>query len=126
MMLHKIKMQDIINDNKDVFQTYLTVFSQDYTVYTLVVSFSTINQGALGFNIQHRGTNECTMMATQWINNMTYSYKIKFNSAIFEKSLRKMMTYHIKDVGHQISYNNNTDVINLINKIIENGTYVQN
>jgi len=123
MMLHKIKIQDIINNNneKDVFQTYLTVFSQDYTVYTLIVSFSTINQGALGFNIQHRGTDQCTMMVTQWINNMTYTYKLKFDAAIFEKTLRKMMTYHIKDMGHQISYNNNADVVNLINKIIENG-----
>ena len=128
MIIHKFKLKDILDgDNeKNVFQTYLTIYSQDYTVYTLIASFNTTNQGAFGFNIQHRGTDQGMMIVTQWINNMTYTYKLHFPSSIFEKTLRKMLTGSIKELSHNNLYHNNIDVVALINKIIENGTYVQN
>jgi hypothetical protein len=115
-------MKDIVDEyGMNDFQTHLQIFNYDYTIYTLVASLNTCHQGSLGINISYRGSEYATMYVLQMINNMTYSYKYQFDPQIFEKTLRKMLSFNIKQLAHKCIYRGNVDTIKLINRIIQDG-----
>ena len=122
MQLNKISMKDIVDEyGMNDFQTHLQIFNYDYTIYTLVASLNTCHQGSLSINISYRGGEYATMYVLQMINNMTYSYKYQFDPQIFEKTLRKMLLFNIKQLAHKCIYRGNVDTIRLINRIIQDG-----
>lgn len=126
MMLHKIRISDIVDEyGMNDFQTFLQIFNYDYTVYTLTASLCTRNQGSLGVNITYRGGDTATMYINQQINNMTYAYKYQFDPGLLKKTFRKMLTNHIKQLSHKAIYSGNIDVISLINKILQHGQVIR-
>lgn len=123
MILSRIKMKDIV-DNE--FHSQFQISSYDYTVYTIVASISTINQGSLGISISYQGGDYAHMYVRQGINNMIYIYKYNFSAALFNKVVGKILHCHNKQLHYKCIYTGCTDIIGLINKVLQYGTQIIN
>ena len=119
MTLHRIRMKKIIDGND--FQTHVQIFNYDYTIYTIIASMNTLDQGALGFNLSYRGGEKAHMYVTQYINNMTYTYKYDFPANIFMKTFKKILAMNLKQCNYKCIYTGCTDIVGLINNVLQWG-----
>lgn len=121
MQLHRIRMKNLVN--ADTIQNVLQIKNnKDNTIYSIISSIDTTDQGALGFNISYVGGDFAHMYASQWINNMKYIYHYDFATSMFTKVLKKALHYNIKQLNYKCIYNSNIDIIGLVNKVIQYGT----
>ena len=120
MILHKIRMKNIVDETFRIHTQVATDCVGE--IYSITASLNTIDQGALGVNISYKGGDYAHMYVSQQINNMTYTHKYDFAVPIFIKMFKRMLHSHLKQLSYKCIYSGCTDVVGLINKVLQYGT----
>lgn len=128
MELHKIKMKNIVDVYGDrSFQIHLQIYTDaDGVVYSIVTSMNTIDQGSLGFNLTYKGGDYAHMWVSQQIHNMNYIHKYDYAVPLFTKVFKRMLHSHLKQLSYKCIYSGCTDVVGLINKVLQFGIQKKN
>ena len=128
MTLHKIKMKNIVDNYGDrSFRIHTQIISDvDGIIYSIITSVNTIDQGGLGILINYYGGDTAHMFITQKINNMSYSHRYNFEVSLFTKVFKRMLNYHLKQLSYKCIYSGCTDLIGLVNKVLQYGVRIIN